>query len=215
MPTKIALVLVAAAFLIACASSSTSQPFILDTMVLDEHSAPDNFTFLSQELIDNSMAANDWSDKYDMSTNYEDWGRIEGIDVEFKTGTGRGKFFSIIEVYKTEEGARQAFNFYRREGEPAATESFQEEGIFLGQNGFEDLEDPNIGDESFAVFAKFSGPFTNLKNMWTMFRQDNFVSLMRWRADFRDEIEASVLTDIAEQQVLLGIAQKQLELILR
>ena len=99
-------------------------------MVLDDHSAPDNFTFLSQELIDNSMAANDWSDKYDMSTNYEDWGRIEGIDVEFKTGTGRGKFFSIIEVYKTEEGARQAFNFYRREGEPAATESFQEEGIF-------------------------------------------------------------------------------------
>ena len=38
--------------------------------------------------------------------------------------------YPIIEVYKTEEGARQAFNFYRREGEPAATESFQEEGIF-------------------------------------------------------------------------------------
>ena len=46
------------------------------------------------------------------------------------------------------------------------------------------------------------------------FRQENIIGFIRWRADFRDEIEANAITDIAEQQILLGIAKKQLDLIL-
>ena len=67
------------------------------------------------------------------------------------------------------------------------------------------MKDPEIGDESFAFYGQFSMPAATSKNMWTILRKENVISLLRWRSD----------TNEIEHQVMAEIAQKQLDLILR
>ncbi len=204
MRVGLALALIAATLLIACGDSSSALSLNLEDVVLDEQSVPQIITLMGQERIDNMSMAQKWSDPDTMATNYEAWGRTEGIEAEFNTGTTFGNLISRVGVYHAEGGAKEAFNYMRRAGKTSITEGFQEHG-FTRDAGFEDLEDPKIGDESFAFYARFSMPAATSKNMWTIFRKDNVISLLRWRSD----------TNEIEQQVMADIARKQLDLILR
>lgn len=204
MPAILASVWLAAALLIACGNSSSTLSLNLEDVVLDEQSVPQIFALMGHKRMDNGSMAQQWSDPDAMATNYEAWGRKEGIEAEFNTGTIMGNFISRIGVYDAEEGAKKAFNYMRREGKISVIEGFQEHG-FTQDGGFEDLKDPEIGDESFALYGQFSMPAATSKNMWTIFRKENVISLLRWRSD----------TNEIEHQVMAEIAQKQLDLILR
>ena len=203
MPTKFVCCLITAVLLMACGGSSPLGPQDLENLVLDEQSVPAEFALLVQERVDNQARAAGWPDPESMEANYDAWGRLAGIDSEYNTGTTIGHSWSRISVYRTDAGAQEAFEYYRQEGKNASIQGFQEAGFSLDE--IEDLEDPNIGDESFAFYGSFSDPTYNINNMWTLFRKNNVISLLSWRSD----------TNEAQAPVLFGIAKKQLEIISR
>jgi hypothetical protein len=176
----------------------TSRTQDLESLVLDEQSVPAEFALLVQERVDNQARAEGWPDPESMEANYDAWGRLAGIYSEYNTGTSIGHFWSRISMYRTEAGAREAFDYYRQGGQNASIQGFQEAGFSLDE--FEDLVDPNIGDESFAFYGSFSDATYNTNNTWTPFRKDNLISLLSWRSD----------TNEAQAPVQFGIAKKQL-----
>ena len=77
MIPKIAIIFIGVAFVLACGGISTSQPIILDRLVLDEQSVPTGFHLVGQEQMSNDRAAQAFP-----QADYEAWGRIDGIRVE-------------------------------------------------------------------------------------------------------------------------------------
>lgn len=106
----------------------TSRTQDLESLVLDEQSVSAEFALLVQERVDNQARAEGWPDPESMEANYDAWGRLAGIYSEYNTGTSIGHFWSRISMYRTEAGAREAFDHYRQGGQNASIQGFQEAG---------------------------------------------------------------------------------------
>jgi hypothetical protein len=178
----------------AASAESSRTPVSLDPkrLLLTTQDVPSGFDLTEEEQLDNRTVARSTSDPDKSLENYESWGRIDGWNVSYETGVFKESISSSAVVYRTQDGARNAFNEQLRGSESGMREEYEDSTVEVTK--FEELEGIDLGDQIKAFHMTVTGrrprtPFT-MDYKVIAFRRSNVIAAVSWTS-----FEEKILTD--------------------
>ena len=169
-----------------------------EELVLSPQDLPQGFRLSKQESRDNRAVARIWDNPDKWLADYEAWGRVAGRKVEFTKGTLEDAIESEAAVYRTCDGARDAFRAEFNAFEGQQRSLFEALGLKVVV--FEEIKESSIADESKMWHAKVSGNLlgTPVVLDWVglAFRRGNVTASVAWTA-FNVNVFRSDVIDLA------------------
>ena len=174
----------------------------LDRLILVEQDMPEGFALIKQGPKDIRQHAREWSDPEKWLDNYENWGRVDGFFAKFESEVPEASINMALTVYRTDEGAQEAFRHTIGESKTQVRQSVAASDTNLIV--LEELENPGLGDESVSlhvsVSARIFGTPTIIDNILVSFRKANVIGSANW-ITFKREVLLSEAVDVAKKQL--------------
>lgn len=172
-------------------------------MVLEIIDVPPGFYVYEEEPWDNQSAARAWPDQQTWLKNFESWGRLGGFEATFETGQMKELILSSAAIFRTNEGAHEAFWAMRVGLEHTLGNRYSARDRSLTL--LEEVVRPKTDKDTFIIHVNasvtaFDTPVT-LDMVSLNFLREEVICTIVWRS-FQADVPEGRLTDLATKQDL-------------